>query len=186
MRLFDSRSSSQAAAAILILTLPFGASGQPEAAAPSWNLEIPTAVTEVLMHQRTIREPIAKVTDRNNRPVAGAAVTFLIIPNGGAGATFPGGQLTLTVQTDAQGVARGAVMQNNGVTGTYQVRVSASYQDRVQTKEIRYKVKKHSTKYKYSLTAAAILLLVGTVVAVTTRGGQSNPEITAGQGTVGR
>jgi hypothetical protein len=152
----------------------------------SWNLEIPVAATDVVMHQRTIREPMAKVTDRNNRPIAGIAVTFLILPEGGAGATFPGGQLSLQVKTNAEGIARGAGMQHNGIAGNYRVQVTAEYNNQTQTKEMRYRnVRKHSSKYW--LSVAAILAVVGTATTVAaTRSGSGNPEITLGPGTVTR
>jgi hypothetical protein len=62
------------------------------------------------VRQRVAREPIVQVEDENRRPVAGAAVTFLL-PNQGAGASFANGAQSLTITTDAQGraVARACV-----------------------------------------------------------------------------
>mgnify|MGYP001550515740 CR=1 FL=1 len=56
------------------------------------------------IRQRTAREPIVQVQDENHRPVAGAAVTF-VLPDQGAGATFANGSHTLTVMTDNAGRA---------------------------------------------------------------------------------
>src|SRR6476646_2492374 len=56
------------------------------------------------IRQRTAREPIVQVEDENHKPVAGAAVVFLL-PNQGASGVFA-----------------------NGVQGKLQMRVSPSYQ----------------------------------------------------------
>src|SRR3954447_17556088 len=56
------------------------------------------------IRQRTAREPIVQVEDENHKPVAGAAVIFLL-PNDGAGGTFAGGARTLTTVTDSKGQA---------------------------------------------------------------------------------
>ena len=42
------------------------------------------------VRQRVAREPIVQVEDENRKPIAGAAVTFLL-PNQGAGASFANG-----------------------------------------------------------------------------------------------
>lgn len=71
------------------------------------------------------RDPVVRVTDDDNRPVAGAAVTFLL-PELGAGGTFPTGSLvTLTTGDDGVAAARG--LKPNNVAGEFQIRVTASY-----------------------------------------------------------
>src|ERR1700683_3799379 len=52
------------------------------------------------LRQRVLGEPIVRVEDQNHKPVAGAAVSFLL-PGNGAGGTFPNGAKLLTVTTDA-------------------------------------------------------------------------------------
>jgi hypothetical protein len=79
------------------------------------------------IRQRLAREPMVQVTDENRKPVAGAAVVFLL-PNQGAGGTFANGARTLTTLTDANGNAVARGIQANRLTGQYQVRVTASYQ----------------------------------------------------------
>src|SRR5690348_5002764 len=66
--------------------------------------------------QRTAREPIVEVRDRNNRPVAGAVVLFEA-PRSGASGTFTGGSSSLRVTTDAQGRAAGQGFRPNTQTG---------------------------------------------------------------------
>src|SRR5690242_19189293 len=79
------------------------------------------------IRQRTAREPIVQVEDENHKPIAGAAVVFLL-PDQGASGVFANGARTLTVSTDAQGRAVAHGFHPNGVSGKLQMRVTASYQ----------------------------------------------------------
>ncbi|MDZ7637512.1 MAG: hypothetical protein U5J83_04585 [Bryobacterales bacterium] len=79
------------------------------------------------VRQRTAREPIVRVVDRNDRPVAGAAVMFLL-PQSGAGGAFSGGAKALNVITNQQGLAVARGSQLNSVVGEFQIRVVASHQ----------------------------------------------------------
>src|SRR5207244_13138481 len=87
------------------------------------------------IRQRTAREPIVQVEDENHKPVAGAAVVFLL-PNQGASGVFANGSRTLTVMTDNQGRAVAHGFHPNGVQGKLQMRVSASYQGKTASKTI--------------------------------------------------
>ncbi|HLK62356.1 MAG TPA: hypothetical protein VKU19_02890 [Bryobacteraceae bacterium] len=75
--------------------------------------------------QRTTRETIIEVQDENHRPVAGAAVVFLL-PNDGPGGAFAGGAKSATITTDSAGRAAMPRLQANQTTGNYQIRVNAS------------------------------------------------------------
>src|SRR5947208_1166707 len=79
--------------------------------------------------QRTSRETIVEVQDENHRPVAGAAVVFLL-PNDGPGGAFAGGSKSVTLTTNSAGRATMPAMQPNQVTGQFQIRVNASSQGR--------------------------------------------------------
>src|SRR5579864_3360737 len=79
------------------------------------------------IRQRTAREPIVQVEDENHKPIAGAAVVFLL-PDQGASGVFANGARTLTVTTDAQGRAVAHGFRPNSVSGKLQMRVTASYQ----------------------------------------------------------
>jgi hypothetical protein len=81
------------------------------------------------VRQRVAREPIVQVEDENRKPVAGAAVTFLL-PNQGAGASFANGARSLTITTDSQGRAVARGLKPNNVNGQYDIRVNASHQGR--------------------------------------------------------
>jgi len=75
--------------------------------------------------QRTSRETIVQVEDENHRPVAGAAVAFLL-PDYGPSGTFVGGAKTATVVTDSAGRAAMPQLQPNQLAGQFQVHVTAS------------------------------------------------------------
>src|ERR1700730_5530189 len=79
---------------------------------------------------RTAREPIVQVEDENHKPVAGAAVVFLL-PDHGASGVFANGSRTLTVISDSQGRAVAHGFHPNNVQGNLQMRVTASSQGRV-------------------------------------------------------
>jgi hypothetical protein len=84
------------------------------------------------VRQRVAREPIVQVEDENRKPVAGAAVTF-VLPQQGASATFPDGARSLTVLTDEQGRAAARGLQANNIDGKYEIRVNASHTGRTAT-----------------------------------------------------
>jgi hypothetical protein len=83
------------------------------------------AINNIPAH--TGREPVVQVQDENHRPVPGAVVMFSL-PERGAGGTFANGGTTMTATTDAQGRAVGSGLRPNNVQGSFQLRVSASYQ----------------------------------------------------------
>jgi hypothetical protein len=151
--------------------------------------------------QRTAREPVIEVRDRNNRPVAGALVLFEA-PRNGASGSFLGGSPTLRVTTDAQGRAVGQGFRPNTSSGNFNLQVTATFQGATATASI------HMSNVAGAGAAAGaaaghgkligILIGVGaaaaagTAYAVTHSGGSSSSTpsappttITAGVGTVG-
>jgi hypothetical protein len=77
------------------------------------------------VRQRTAREPIVQVEDENHKPVAGAAVVFLVADQG-AGGSFAGGAHSLTVITNNQGQAIARGFHPNTVQGHFEIHVTAS------------------------------------------------------------
>jgi Bacterial Ig-like domain (group 1) len=65
---------------------------------------------------------VVEVRDRNNKPVAGAAVLFLL-PDSGPGGSFVGGAQSATVTTDSAGQASVTYTPNH-VAGDFNVRVT--------------------------------------------------------------
>lgn len=110
----------------LLISLPLSPLAWAQTAPPKLNLVIVEgdgAINNI--RQRTAREPIVEVQDENHKPIAGAVVVFLL-PNQGAGATFAGGEHSLTVISDAQGRAVARGLRPNTVQGQYQIHVNAS------------------------------------------------------------
>src|SRR3954447_23652775 len=79
--------------------------------------------------QRTSRETIVQVEDENHKPIAGAAVVFLL-PGDGPGGAFADGSRSATLMTNSQGQAVLPRMQPNQLAGKFQIRVNASFQGR--------------------------------------------------------
>jgi hypothetical protein len=101
---------------------------------PGWSQQNPASLQIVIVEgegalnnikQRVNRDPIVQVEDENHKPIAGAAVVF-ILPNQGPGGTFANGTSTLTTTTDAQGQAVARGIRFNNQVGNMQMRVTAS------------------------------------------------------------
>jgi hypothetical protein len=79
--------------------------------------------------QRTSREVIVEVQDENHKPVAGAAVLFLL-PGDGPGGAFVGGSKSTTLVTNSAGRATMPTMQPNQAAGSFKINVNVSSQGR--------------------------------------------------------
>ena len=152
------------------------------------------------IRQRTAREPIVQVEDENHKPVAGAAVVFLL-PDQGASGSFANGSHMLTVTSDAQGRAVAHGFRPNNLQGKFNIRVSASFQGKTATATITQTnvlvgAAAAAAGAGISLKLIAILAIAGAAAAggaiAATHGGSSSPStpaamatITPGTGTVG-
>ncbi len=121
--------ASVLAMALTLSTAPPLIAASPQAAgAPKLRIEIlegEGAINNI--RQRTARDPVVKVVDENDRPVAGAVVTFTL-PLRGAGGTFANGARSVTMLTNPQGVATATGVAPNSVAGEFAINVSASHQ----------------------------------------------------------
>ena len=157
------------------------------------------------IRQRTARAPIVQVEDENHKPVAGAAVLFLL-PDHGPGGTFADGSHTLSVTTNAQGRATAHGMHLNSIQGQFQIQVTASYNGLTATATIGQSIAAGAAAGAAggaaagaALTTKAIVIIAvvaaaaagGTAVALTHSSGSNNSTaasgtvITPGTGTVG-
>ena len=157
------------------------------------------------VRQRVNREPIVQVEDENRRPVAGAAVVFLL-PGQGPGGVFANGTRTLTTITDVQGRAVASGIRPNNQNGQMVIRVTASFAGAsasaviTQTNVGGSATASSSSSASTGLsTSAKILIIVGIAggaaaggIFAATRGGSSSPStgptptvITPGTVTVG-
>src|SRR5277367_3384090 len=110
----------------ILISIPAASVVDAQDAAPRLNLVIiegDGAINNI--RQRTAREPIVQVEDENHKPVAGAAVLFLL-PDHGSGGTFANGSHSLSVTTNAQGQATAHGIHVNNVQGPFQITVTAS------------------------------------------------------------
>lgn len=182
----------QSVALVLVLGLIWPAMPQQPAAEPNEESTIKVIVKEgegALNNIRTLRakEPVIAVTDSNDQPIPGAAVTFLA-PDLGPSVVFPNGN-SLMVTTDEHGVATGSGMRTNNQAGPVEIRVVASHQGHTARAVI------HQTNAAPKAAAApgngrktAVLLAVlggaGAAVAVgVTRGGKNGSSTPANPGT---
>lgn len=143
------------------------------------------------IRQRTAREAIIQVEDENHRPVAGAAVLFML-PNSGPSGVFAGGGRTLMATTNAKGQAVANGLRVNNIAGKFQIQVEASYQGTTANTTI--------TQNNAVITSAAsgkliaILAIIGGAVAggvIATRDEDDDPvqtptTVTPGSSTVSR
>jgi hypothetical protein len=149
------------------------------------------------IRQRTAREPIVQVEDENHKPIAGAAVIFLL-PNDGAGGVFPGGARTLTTVTDSKGQAVARGLRPNHAAGKYQIKVQANYQGKTaqttinQTNSAGTSAGSSSSIMPKWLAVVVAGAVGGTIAAIATHNGSgSNTStsvpvaVTPGTGTVG-
>ena len=62
---------------------------------------------------------VAKVTDTSGNPVAGVTVSFSVVADNGAGATFSAGGPNVTATTDSSGLATSTALVANNTAGSY-------------------------------------------------------------------
>jgi len=157
-----------------------------EQAAPALNilvLEGEGAINNTKL--RTTRETIVQVEDENHKPVAGAALVFLL-PGDGSGGSFVGGSKTATMVSDSQGQAVMPHIQPSQATGNFQIRVNASHQGRQASTVINQSVVAGagagSSAAHAGISGKTIGIIVGVVAAGAVGaavglkgGGKSNP-----------
>jgi len=148
------------------------------------------------IRQRTAREPIVQVEDENHRPVAGAAVIFLL-PERGPGGTFADSSHTLSVVTNSQGRAAARGIQINHTQGQFTIHVTASFNGMSAATDISQTIAAGtaatagiSTKLIVIVAVAAAAVAAGVYFGTHSGGGGNSTSstgttITAGTGTVG-
>jgi len=85
--------------------------------------------------KRVARDPVVEVRDRNNKPVAGATVSFLL-PSTGPSGSFANGSKLLTVLTNQNGRAIATALKPNQVAGAFKINITASLQGQTATTAI--------------------------------------------------
>ena len=146
------------------------------------------------IRQRTAREPVVEIRDENDRPVAGARVTF-ILPESGPSGVFPNGSHITTTVSDEKGQAAALGLRPNKVAGEFQIRVAASHQGQTASASINQtNVGTPPSRVPGKLIAVAALAggaATGVLIARGGQGGAGNgksarPSIIPGTPEVGR
>ncbi len=167
----------------VVLALLGATTGWQAAAAPA-DAELKIVVLEGedginVIKKKTAVRPVVEVRDRNDAPVAGASVAFLL-PQTGAGGTFATGGKMMTVTTDSAGRATAGAFQPSG-TGPFKLNVTASHQGRSASAVIS---QTNIAGAAAGISTGAIAAIVGIVagaavgVAVGLSGGNDKPSTT--------
>lgn len=112
------------------------AAQEPQSAAPRFKINVlrGEGAQNRVTKGRATSQAVVEVRDENDRPVAGAIVTFTL-PTVGPGGTFTSGGTVTTVTTSSTGQAT-ATFTPNTVAGSYNINVSASLQGQTATATI--------------------------------------------------
>lgn len=138
------------------------------------------------------KAPAVQVIDENGTPVKGASVSFLLPDTGPSGA-FGDGLHLLTVTTDAMGQAVGRGLTPNQISGSFQIRATASYAGLMASAAIDQTNAQATAKNGRGVSKKLlIIILVGGAAAggaavVASRGGHTTnntTNTTSGTGTV--
>jgi hypothetical protein len=154
------------------------------------------------MQRRVMSPLVVQVVNTEDTAMEGAEVVFRF-PLDGPSATFPGGKNVLTARTNGAGQAAAMNWMANGMAGTFQVHVTASYGNQVgeatvsMTNVTRIEASAKQAKkekslwshtwFKAALIGGAVAIGVGIYFATRGGGGKSGSTVTVtpGQPTVG-
>lgn len=181
----------QLIAQILILLLAetgFAAQDPPApAGAPKLNIVLISGDSAINnIKSRTARETIVEVRDENNKPIAGAAVVFLL-PDSGPGLLSSNGSRMISTVTDAKGRAAARGLKPNGQAGQYNIQVRANFQQSFGQIVVSQSNIVATAAAISGLTAALIVVGVaaaaGTAYAVTRDNGSGRSSVGVNPGT---
>ncbi len=113
---------------LILLLLQMSLLAQNPPGAPKLNIVLISGDTAINnIRSRIARETIVEVRDENNKPIAGAAVVFLL-PDSGPGLVSSNGSRMISTVTDAKGRAAARGLKPNGQPGQYNIQVRANFQ----------------------------------------------------------
>ena len=133
------------------------------------------------IRHRRAREPLVRITDDRGEPLYGVTVTF-VLPATGPSGSFGESGLSLTLQTDERGLARGRGLQPNRIAGQFRIRVTASLRDAVGSATVTQTNAEPVTASGNSRKVAVIALIAAGVaggVLGVTRGGRTEAAAAA-------
>jgi hypothetical protein len=132
------------------------------------------------IRQRTARDPVVEVRDRNNRPVAGALVTFTL-PESGPGGTFSNALRTITLPTNSSGRVTGLGFSPNQVAGSFRVDIEARFEGQTARASYTQQNERRSgwrSAKRLILLGAAIAIAI-TAIVLATRGSKTSVQVGA-------
>ncbi len=144
------------------------------------------------LERHVVTPLVVQVLDQNDRPVEGAEVVFRF-PLNGPGATFRNGNTSQTVRTNGTGQAAAVNWMANDQTGTFAVRVTATYGNQMGEATVSMtnvtrivedaKKTKHASWYsskwfKVALIGGGAAAVAGIVLATRGSGSSSPPTTT--------
>ena len=116
-----------------------------------------------IIKKKTAVRPVVEVRDKNNSPVSGAAVVFLLPQYGPSGA-FANGSKMMTVMTDSSGRATSGAFQPSG-TGQFKIQVTASHRGRTASSVI---AQTNMLGAAAGLSAGALVAIIGVAAGAAT------------------
>jgi hypothetical protein len=139
------------------------------------------------IRMRRGHDPVVQVLDASGEPLAGASVTFLL-PASGPSGTFGDAGQSLTVQTDARGMAVGRGLVPNRVEGQFRIRVTASRRGEAGSATITQTNAEPAVKSARNKWIAIAAVVGGAAiggVVIATHGGNAATTAAAAGGTTG-
>lgn len=132
------------------------------------------AINSIRMHRG--HDPVVQVLSNTGEPLPQATVSFLL-PATGASGSFGDRGLSVTVETDAHGMATGRGLVPNAVPGQFRIRVTASWRGEAANATIQQTNAEpavRSSRSKWIVIAAVVAggAVVGGVAAM--HGGKSD------------
>jgi len=137
------------------------------------------AINSIRLHHA--HDPVVQVVDIGGNAVAGATVTFLL-PGTGASGAFQDNGLSLTVESDAHGMAAARGLRPNRIPGPFRIRVTASWHGQSAGAELTETNAEPVVKSGNSKKIAIIALIGGAAAAgaaAAALGGKSSNSGTA-------
>jgi hypothetical protein len=169
--------------ALLMAALSLAAYGQPEAGVAIRVVEGDGAINSIRLHRG--HDPVVRVLDPTGEPIAGAIVTFLL-PSSGPGGTFGDSGLSLTIQTDAQGMAVGRGLRPNRIAGQFRIRATTSWHNQAASASLTETNAEPLAQSHTSRTIAIVVIAAAAVAggaAAASHGGKSSAATNAGAAT---
>jgi hypothetical protein len=155
------------------------------------------------IRQRTAREPIVQVEDKNHKPVAGALVLFAIQSGPGGASANVAGAASFSVRTGADGKAQLKGLKPNNLAGEFTITVTATAGALVATAIIHQRnetgvgggntstptsaaaqAPKHGRHYVLKTTLIGGVAVTGLVIGLVVSQKSGGATITAGNGVV--